>query len=77
MRKTLSEQQITDIVNEVTHSFAVEDVLISARQKEEVKRVLRGEISFSKLTETYINKFSKMSKESTKVDSTGLKQRGV
>ena len=31
MKKTLSEQQITDIVNEVTHSFAVEDVLISAR----------------------------------------------
>ena len=77
MMSRLFEQKINDIVTEVTHSFAVEDMLISERQKEEVKRVLRGEMSFSKLTETYINKFSKMSKESTKVDSTGLKQRGV
>ena len=72
MTKTLSEQKITEIVNEVTHSFAVEDKLISERQKEEVKRVLRGEMSFSRLTETYINKFSKMSKESARVEQTEL-----
>ena len=72
MMSRLSEQKINDIVTEVTHLFAVEDMLISERQKEEVKCVLRGEMSFSKLTETYIKKFSKMSKESAKVDPTGL-----
>lgn len=56
---------------EVTHSLAVADMVISKRQKE-VNRALRGEISFSKLTETYINEFSKMSKESAKVEQTGL-----
>lgn len=67
----LSDQKIKDIVMEVTHSLAVADMVISKRQKE-VNRALRGEISFSKLTETYINEFSKMSKESAKVEQTGL-----
>ena len=72
MMSKLSDQKIKDIVMEVTHSLAVADMVISKRQKEEVNRALRGEISFSKLTETYINEFSKMSKESAKVEQTGL-----
>lgn len=71
MMSKLSDQKIKDIVMEVTHSLAVADMVISKRQKE-VNRALRGEISFSKLTETYINEFSKMSKESAKVEQTGL-----
>ena len=67
MSSKLSEQNINDIVKEVSHSFAVENMVISERQKEEVKRALRGEISFSELTKSYINEFSKSLKVSANV----------
>lgn len=67
MSSKLSEQKINDIVKEVSHSFAVENMVISERQKEEVKRALRGEINFSELTKSYINEFSKSLKVSANV----------
>lgn len=52
MRVTLGEME--DIIKEVEHSLAVENMIMTEDEKENLRRVGRGELTYHELVNQYV-----------------------
>lgn len=50
----MTAQEMESIINEVEHSLAVEHLTMSDEEKENLRRVGRGELSFQELIALYV-----------------------
>lgn len=50
----MTEQHMEQIIDEVTHSLAVEHMTMTAAEKENLRRVGRGELTYDELLATYV-----------------------
>ncbi len=50
----MTAQEMENIINEVEHSLAVEHLTMSDEEKENLRRVGRGELSFQELIALYV-----------------------
>lgn len=49
----IPDKEIERIIEEVSHSFSVEELLVSDAEKNEARQMLRGDISMEKLIASY------------------------
>lgn len=49
----IQDKEIERIIEEVSHSFSVEGIVVSDAEKNEARQMLRGEVSMEKLIAYY------------------------
>lgn len=56
----MTAQEMENIITEVEHSLAVEHMTMTEEEKENLRRVGRGEISFQELIAQYVDDAKKI-----------------
>lgn len=56
----MTSAEMEDVIKEVEHSLAVEHMTMTADEKENLRRVGRGELTYRELIDQYVSKAKRL-----------------